>query len=86
MPWAQTVVMWNDDSPCAVRAGDSPGPVCAGRALPAGPLTALRPWQTLALQMEALHRICLLSRAPWVIVTRSPSHWSGSSQGHWMQW
>lgn len=35
VPWAQTVVVWNEDSPCAVRAGDSPGQVCAAHGLEA---------------------------------------------------
>lgn len=36
VPWAQTVLMWNDSFPCVgTKSGDSPGQTRSDRTLPA---------------------------------------------------
>lgn len=77
VPWAQTVVVWNEDSPCAVRAGDSPGQVCAAEPCwldLSRPRSLGRPWLSR-------WRPCTAS-----VCSHSPGHRSRSSQGLWMQW
>lgn len=50
-PRAQTVVMWNDSSPCmGTKFGDSPGQMCSDRTLPDhGDLLGSGPQQTSVL-------------------------------------